>query len=177
MPNLTKAQRAAKDAEAAAAASASAPISSAEKTNTDQNSNGESGVAGDTAAAQNGADLEVLNVTSASEAAQPATDDAALDAASEAPVLAAPPAPAATIADQGSPSIGFPLRARITNKTRMPVQVPALHLDLPASGEATITLYSEGDFKTLHSDLTALFSLNGFGDDAFTVVPAETTEA
>ena len=78
---------------------------------------------------------------------------------------------------QGTPAVAFPLLVRVANQTRMPVQVPAVHLDLPASGEATIIIYSEGDLKTLHSDLNALFSLNGFREDAFTISPAETTEA
>lgn len=187
MANLTRAQRAAKVALTAADAAASAQTSSADQTKT-----GDSATAGDTPVAQNGADPEATNTTTASDATQGAAVAGTLDAASAPPVIeAAPVADAAIVAagggtpaaieDQGGPTtqptIGFPLRARVKNNTRMPVQVPALHLDLPASGEATITLYSEGDFKTLHSDLTALFSLNGFGEDAFSVSPAETTEA
>lgn len=183
MANLTRAQRAAKVAAISADAAASAQTSSADQTKT-----GDSATAGDTPAAQNGAGLESTNTTKASDVTQDAAAAGALDAASTPPVIEAPPVadaagggtPAA-IKDQDGPTtqptIGFPLRARVKNNTRMPVQVPALHLDLPASGEATITLYSEGDFKTLYSDLTALFSLNGFGEDAFSVSPAETTEA
>lgn len=188
MANLTRAQRAAKVAAISADAAASAQTSSADQTKT-----GDSGAAGDTSAAQNGGGLESTSATTASDVTQDAAAAGALDAANAPPVIETAPvddpaiaaaggsgAPAA-IKDQDGPTtqptIGFPLRARVKNNTRMPVQVPALHLDLPASGEATITIYSEGDFKTLHSDLTALFSLNGFGEDAFSVSPAETTEA
>lgn len=187
MANLTKAQRLAKAAaaDAAAATAAAADAASAQTTSAENTKTGDSGTADGTAVASNGKGLE----TTVSEATQAAADAAALDAANAALVGEVTPAAgaddgidtAATIADQDAPSagttLGFPLRARVTNNTRMPVQVPALHLDLPASGEATITIYSEGDFKTLHSDLTALFSLNGFRENAFTVSPAETTEA
>ena len=191
MANLTKAQRLAKAAaaDAAAATAAAADAASAQTTSAENTKTGDSGTADGTAAASNDAGLETINTEAVSEATQVAADAAAPAAANTALVGEATPAAGAddgidTVADTAAkdvptagPVTGFPLRARVRNNTRMPVQVPALNLDLPASGEATITIYSEGDFKTLHSDLTALFSLNGLGEDAFTVSPAETTEA
>lgn len=127
-----------------------------------------------------------LAKAAAAAAAAAAATAAAADAASAPPISAdqTKTGDSGTAADTvardaptAGPVTGFPLRARVRNNTRMPVQVPALNLDLPASGEATITIYSEGGFKTLHSELTALFSLNGLGEDAFAVGPAEMTEA
>lgn len=71
----------------------------------------------------------------------------------------------------------YPCQVQVTNNTRMPVEVPASGLALgPAPASTVITVQDQGSFTALLNDLDALRELNGFGEDAFTIAPAESGE-
>lgn len=183
MPRISKAQKAAEAqkateaAAAAAAAESAADDSAAVKPSdeaTDQAPNGDAEPARDIPAddAPRGVDLDALNTAEASAAAPAAADEIAAGGGVDTAATVVPPPEAPP------PAVAYPQRVRVTNNTRMPVQVPALHLDLPAGpGHADVTLYSGGDFQTLHGDLSALFALNGFGEDAFTIAQIKALDA
>lgn len=65
--------------------------------------------------------------------------------------------------------IAFPARLCVTNNTRMPVQVPAVGLELVANGSAEIVCLGEREYCALKNDLAALAEMNGFAADAFVV--------
>lgn len=65
--------------------------------------------------------------------------------------------------------IAFPARLCVTNNTRMPVQVPAVGLEMVANGSAEIVCLGEREYCALKNDLAALAEMNGFAADAFVV--------
>lgn len=66
----------------------------------------------------------------------------------------------------------YPQRLRVTNNTRMPVQVVVVPLQLgPAPSFADVTVHGEREHEALLSDLDALRALNGFDGNAFEVNP------
>lgn len=66
-------------------------------------------------------------------------------------------------------AIAYPVRLLVKNKTRMPVQVPAVGLDLPAYSEVALDCLGEREHSALLNDLAALAVLNGFDTGVFDV--------
>jgi len=111
----------------------------------------------------------------------PSEDPVSEDAEPETPADPSEPQTAADAAltqPQASDPVGdaetYPCQVRVTNNTRMPIQIPAVKLGIgPAPASAVIVLNTAADRAALVSDLETLRTLNGFADDAFQVT-AET---
>lgn len=71
---------------------------------------------------------------------------------------------------EGADEPVFPIRVRVTNHTRMPVQTAAVPISLgPAPSHAVVVISGQREYDSLTSDLESLRVLNGFGDDAFVI--------
>lgn len=83
-----------------------------------------------------------------------------------------PEAEAEAEAEGSDVELAFPLRVRVTNFTRMPVQVPWATLEVgPAPAYATTVVRSEQQLQSLCAELEVLAKLNGLGHEAFAVEP------
>lgn len=72
--------------------------------------------------------------------------------------------------DDSGEEIAYPARARVTNNTRMPIQMTAVPLWLgPAPDYVDVVIPGKGEHDSLLFDLEAVRKLNGFGVDAFVV--------
>jgi hypothetical protein len=74
----------------------------------------------------------------------------------------------------------YPKRVRVTNCTRMPIQIAVVPLAVgPAPASSVITVPGEREYAAMLADLNALRELNGFDDDAFKVetIPDEDDKA
>lgn len=74
----------------------------------------------------------------------------------------------------------YPKRVRVTNCTRMPIQIAVVPLAVgPAPASSVITVPGEREYAAMLADLRALRELNGFDDDAFKVetIPDEDDKA
>lgn len=66
--------------------------------------------------------------------------------------------------------VDFPALVRVTNNTRMPVQIIVVPVALGASPSAEVAVAkSEGDFLSLLRDLDVIAQLNNFGPDAYSI--------
>lgn len=124
----------------------------------------------DTAAtAADVADATVADAGSEATAAEvAAAAQADADAQAAANIAAAAASTAGDVGD--AEELEFPARIRVTNNTRMPIQVPAVDLSVdasPAFGETTLN--TRGAYDTMLRDLEALRLLGGFSEGAFTV--------
>lgn len=64
----------------------------------------------------------------------------------------------------------YPILARVTNNTRMPVQMTAVPLGLNAAPHSEeVVIPTQGHHESLLADLAALRALNDFAEDAFVV--------
>lgn len=114
-------------------------------------------------------------------ASAPVADDVPTDATPQ------PEGEGATVPEDGgttdetesSPS-EYPKRIRITNNTRMPIQIAVVPLAVgPAPASSVVTVPGEREYDAMMADLKALRELNGFDDEAFKVeaIPDEDDKA
>lgn len=120
---------------------------------------------GNAPAAGGDAEVDALNTAAAVEALAGVDPEAAAEVADVGVDTAA------TLADGEPATLAFPLRVRVTNNTRMPVQLAVVALDLPAADSKTITVAGQREFDAMQADLQCLRNLNGFPEDAFEVEP------
>lgn len=119
-----------------------------------------------TAEAGGDAELDALNTANVVELLEQTDPQAAAE------VAAVGVDTAATVADRGGDALAFPLRVRVTNRTRMPVQLAVVPLDLRAAPDAqTVTVPGQREYDAMLTDLSSLRALNGFDEDAFVVEP------
>lgn len=157
-------EQAGKDAAASAAVPAPSPETSVPAADATDAPAAAEAAAADTPAAD--AELDALNTASAVEQLEQTDPQAAAE------VAAVGVDTAATLADEHAGELAFPLRVRVTNNTRMPVQLAVVALYLGAAPSAqTVTVQGRSEYDAMLADLSSLRALNGFDTDAFVVEP------